>query len=358
MHIVILSDAIDNQNAGVHFYTKNLIENLLKIDNNNEYSFIHCQKNDFYKNTKNHIVPQKKGPGTESYRRFIQIPNLIKKINPDIVLQPCHIGPFRIPKHIKRAVTIHDLTPITHSQFHTLRGIVIHKLFLKRTLKNADLILTPSHTTKNDIQKNYEANALFQVTPLGIDYPKTTTHHSLNINAPYILYLGTIEPRKNLEILIDTFLELKDQNKIPHKLVIAGAIGWKSKKTLKKTKHKDIILTGYLTKKEKAAYYTHADMFVYPSIYEGFGLPPLEAMSYGIPVICSTGGSLKEFFSNNALTFGPKDKQTLKKHILNLHNSPKLKRQLIEKGLQYVKNFTWKKTARKTLEAFEKAVNQ
>ena len=351
MHITILSDAIDDQNAGVHHYLKYLIENLLKTDTSNKYSFIHCKKNSFYDGLDDYIIPKKKGPGSESIRRFIKIPNLIKKLNPDIILQPCHIGPFRIPKHIKKAVTIHDLTPIIYPQFHTIRGIVVHKLLLKKTLKNADLILTPSNTTKDDIINHYNPSAKIQVTHLGITPAKSSLPKP--IATPYILYLGTIEPRKNLETLIDAFIELKKDNLIKHKLVLAGAIGWKSKKTIKKTNHPDIILPGYLSKEEKSAYYEHAEIFVYPSIYEGFGLPPLEAMAHKTPVICSTGGSLKELFQNHALMFEPKDKEQLKKHILSLANSPQLKESMAQKGYEYSKGFTWEKTAQKTLEAFE-----
>ncbi len=353
MRILILADAVDNQNAGVHFYTKNLIKQLLKIDKKNKYSFIHCEKNEFFKNTENHIIKQHHYPGSESLRRFIIIPRLIKKLSPDIVLQPCHIGPFLIPKHVKRAVTIHDLTPVTYKKFHTPRGIIVHQLFLKKTLQNADLILTPSKTTASDIRKLYNPQASISVTPLGINNPKET-NFPRPIEEPYILYLGTIEPRKNLETLVDAFMELKIQNQIPHKLVFAGAIGWKSKKLLEKIKNnKEIILTGYLQEDEKTTYYKHADMFVYPSIYEGFGLPPLEAMSHGVPIICSTGGSLKEIFSNHALIFEPKDKKRLKEHILSLLNNQELKNKLISNGLSYAKTFTWEDTAKKTLKAFE-----
>jgi glycosyltransferase involved in cell wall biosynthesis len=352
MHILILADAVDNQNAGVHTYTKNLIQALLKIDKKNKYSFIHCQKNPFFTNEDNFIIPQHKGPGTETYRRFIQIPKLINKLNPDIVLQPCHIGPFRLNKKIKRVVTIHDLTPIKFPEFHTPRGVLIHKLLLKKTLKNADLILTPSKTTKRDIIKRYKISCPISVTPLGIRTPQPSPPKP-NIPQPYILFLGTIEPRKNLETLINAFLELKSQHNIPHKLVLAGPIGWKCKNIIKKAKsHPHIILTGHISESEKASLYKHVDIFVYPSIYEGFGLPPLEAMSYGIPVICSNGGSLKEYFENHALIFDPKNKIQLKQHILTLIQNPNLAKSLSEKAFTFSKSFTWENTAKKTLKAF------
>lgn len=341
MHITILADAIDNQNAGVHYYLKNLTENLLRIDNKNKYSFIHCQENQFFDNKESYIIPQIKGPGTETVRRFHKIPKLIKKLNPDAVWQPCHIGPFNIPKEIKRIVTIHDLTPILFPQFHTPRGKIIHRLLLGKTLKNADLILTPSETTKRDIISHYQPFAPIAVTPLGVDKPSRTFETSGHPEVkPYFLYLGTIEPRKNLELLIDAFLELDLQQK----LILAGAKGWKNSRILKKAKHPKITLLTNVSEEEKAALYTHADAFVYPSIYEGFGLPPLEAMSYGIPVICSTGGSLKELYSKNALMFDPKDKEALKSHLQNFKSAPKSK--------DFAKNFTWENTAEKTLKSF------
>lgn len=359
MHIVILADPIDNQRAGVYVYTKNLIEQLLKIDKKNKYSFIHERKNAFFKKTNHYIIPKKNLLGYGTYRKFFLIPKLIKKLKPDIVFEPCHIGPFRTPLSAKRVVMIHDLSPILFPKFHIKRSTIIHKLFLKRALRSSDLILTASEKTKQDIKKYVQTKAKIKVIPLGISQPKEeifkirqTTTKSQN---PYFLYLGTIEPRKNLATLINAFQDLKKNHKIPHKLILAGEIGWHPEKILKKIrKNKDIILTGYLSEKEKADYYKNADIFIYPSLYEGFGLPPLEAMSYGTPVICSNGGSLKEIFKNHALLFNPKDKKTLKKHILTLLRNKNLRKKLITTGKNYSKDFTWQKTAKNTLSEFLK----
>lgn len=359
MHIVILADPIDNQRAGVYVYAKNLIEQLLKIDKKNKYSFIHERKNTFFNKTNNYIIPKKFRLGYGTYRKFFLIPKLIKKLKPDIVFEPCHIGPFRTPSSAKRVVMIHDLSPILFPEFHVKRSVVIHKLLLKTALRSSDLILTASNQTKHDIQKYSHTKAKIVVIPLGIFQPKNNFHTQKSGTKlkkfPYFLYLGTIEPRKNLATLIKVFEDLKKHNKVPHKLILAGEVGWHSKKILKKIgKNKDIILTGYLSEKEKTNYYKNADIFIYPSLYEGFGLPPLEAMSYGIPVICGSGGSLKEIFKNHALLFAPNDKETLKKHILTLLKNKKLKKKIIAAGKNYSKNFTWQKTAKKTLSEFLK----
>lgn len=350
MKIAILADPIGNQKAGIHTYTKELFSALLKLDKQNEYYFIHSENNDFF-NDKNHFLIKKLAlPLTfrESYRKFIKIPQLLKQLNPDIVIETCHIGPFNTPKNCKKITIIHDLTPILFPNFHIKKSVIIHKLLLKKIVKDADLIITPSNTTKNDIIKKYHINEEKIAIIHGAPSSETSQNSQLpkNIKTPYLLYLGTIEPRKNLQILIESFLELKSEHNIPHSLVLAGEIGWKSKKILSSTKNnKNIIFTGYINEAEKQALYKNADMFIYPSLYEGFGLPPLEAMSYKIPVICSNGGSLQELFSKYALMFAPNDKKTLKTHILSLIKNKTLKENLIKHAFEYSKNFTWQSSA-------------
>lgn len=355
MHILILADPIDNQKAGVHIYTKRLVENFLKIDKKTTFSFVHEYKNSFFKGTNHYIIPKKSFIGSGTYRKFFAIPKLIRKLKPDIVLEPCHIGPFRLPKTTKRAVTIHDLTPLLYPQFHIKRSTIVHKLLLNHILRKADLVLTASQATASDVSKYCPSHGPITTIPLGIDPPQSKTKNP--IKEPYILYLGTIEPRKNLETLISAFLHLKKSNKIPHKLILAGATGWKADHIVELVaKNPDIILTGHLSDPQKAAYLSHADLFVYPSIYEGFGLPPLEAMSYRTPVICSTGGSLAELYSNYALTFPPKNSKQLARLILKSLTHPETK--LTEKAYSYSKSFTWLNTARKTLQALKSTVTK
>lgn len=362
MHIVILADPIDDQKAGVHIYTKKLTEELLKLNkkskNRHKYTFIHKQKNNFFENTNHFIVPKKSIRGYGTYRKFFLIPRLLKKLKPDIIFEPCHIGPFRTPKNCKRVVMIHDLTPILFPNFHIKTSTIIHKLLLKRVLKKADLILTASNNTKKDILNYCTTKAKIPVIPLGVDQKTSRKISGSKNNFPYFLYLGTIEPRKNLELLIEAFSELKQEKKFTHKLIIAGEIGWKSEKILKKIKQANkkipssITLKGYVSEKEKSQLYQNAEIFIYLSFYEGFGLPVLEAMSYNTPVICSNTSSLKEYFENYALTFDPKNKKELKKQIMKLVEDKIFQKKLTQKAFTYSKNFNWKKTAEKTLRNF------
>ncbi|MFA5947400.1 MAG: glycosyltransferase family 1 protein [Candidatus Gracilibacteria bacterium] len=361
MKIAILADPISNQKAGIHTYTKELFSALLKLDNQNEYYFIHSENNNFF-NDKNHFIIEKSKiliPFRETYRKFVKIPQLLKKLKPDIVIETCHIGPFNTPKNCKKITIIHDLTPILFPNFHIKKSVIIHKLLLKKIVKDADLIITPSTTTKTDIIKKYRINEEKIKIIHGAPSSETSKNSQFpkNIKAPYLLYLGTIEPRKNLQILIESFLELKRENNIPHSLVLAGEIGWKSKKILSLAKNnKEIIFTGHINEDKKITLYKNADMFIYPSLYEGFGLPPLEAMSHNIPVICSTGGSLKELFNEYALMFDPQDKKTLKNHILKLIKNKTLKENLIKKAFEYSKSFTWQSSALQLLSEFKNLI--
>jgi len=359
MHIVILADPIDNQRAGVHTYTKNLIEGLLKIDRENSYTFIHQEENDFFRDLDHHVLRRKNILAAGTYRKFIEIPKLLKKLNPDIVIETCHIGPFFTPKNCKKVTIIHDLTPILFPHFHIKRSSLVHKLLLKKVIKDANLIITPSENSKKDILNYQKTPAQVAVIPPGIKIPKAEDNQlikflktgrplsgSKQAKTAYLLYLGTIEPRKNIELLIEAFDELK----LPgYKLVIAGEIGWKSEQIIEKASvTPNVELTGFIDEVAKAKLLKNATLFIYPSLYEGFGIPPLEAMSYGTPVIVSQGGALKDIYENHAVTFNPSDKSDLKDKIQSLLNqNPSLK--FINDAKKYASSFNWERAAQKTL---------
>ncbi|MDX9970618.1 MAG: glycosyltransferase family 1 protein [Candidatus Gracilibacteria bacterium] len=341
MHIAIIADAVDNQKAGIHTYTKNLIEGLIHFDKKNKYTFVHTEKNEFFKG-QNEIIIKTKGWIYEFYRKFVLLPQEINRIKPDIVIEPAHFGPFRIKNPIKTITIIHDLTNYIKPEFHTFKTNLVHKTFLPLVIKKSDFLITPSENTKHDLKKIFgRTKNIFTLAP-GIKEIKNKDNSPL-IKGEYMLNIGTLEPRKNIEMLIDAFLELKKEKKISHRLVLAGKAGWKNKKILKKLKHKDIIWRSFVTEKEKSNLIKFADIFIYPSHYEGFGIPPVEALSLGIPTICSTGGSLKEIFSKITFMHDPKDKNALKKHILTLIKNSTEKENFKKTGPNFAQKFTIKK---------------
>ena len=174
---------------------------------------------------------------------------------------------------------------------------------------------------------------------------------------PYFLYVGTLQPRKNIETIVDSFLRLA-KNESTAKLVLAGGTGWGMDKVLnkiRKSSFKDrIILTGYVSEEEKAGLYKNAEAFLFPSQYEGFGIPVLESFSYGVPVITAKNSSLPEVGGNAAIyienVMSSAELEECMKKIFGLSEADRML--LSEKGIQQFNKFTWKKCAREIFELF------
>jgi len=182
------------------------------------------------------------------------------------------------------------------------------------------------------------------------------------IDKKYILSVGTIEPRKNFITLIKAFNLIKHNiNNFDYKLVIAGQTGWKSEATYRERTispyREDILFTGRVSDKELVQIYNQAELFVYPSLFEGFGLPPLEAMSCGLPVIASKSSSLKEVVGDAGILVTAGDESELKKWILHVLENEEIKEELKRKSLVQVKKFSWEETAQKTINLYYKIIS-
>lgn len=342
MKILIQADCLDNQRAGVHHYLKNLLKDLISKYPKDEYTLIRLQKATIGTSINQIAIsrPQMILGGT--FRLLFKMPKIIRKISPDLFWSPTHLLPPFLPKKTLKVVTIHDLTSITHPQFHTFMNKLGHKLFLKRSLKKADIIICVSNTVATQISQKYNPPGKVTTIYNGLNKKPKTSPNS-PVTFPYIVYIGTLEPRKNLELLMQTFLKTN----LPHKLILIGDYGWKSEKIhelIKKNPEK-IIYKGYLNESEKNNYLVHATCLVYPSIFEGFGLPPLEAMQMGVPVICSTGGALEELYANVALCFKPDDHHTLQKHLIDISTNEITRQKYSKLGQEFSTNFSWKKAA-------------
>ncbi len=315
MRIVILADPLDNQNAGVHIFTREFIHALVKYDTENEYILIR-EKRDENLPLEQIEVPNVHLPiGLASIRLFFIIPLIIRRLKPDVVLEPAHFGPFNLPKRIKRITVIHDLTPIIFPQFHRKHSQILQKIFLGRILRNADMVLTNSEHTSRDVEKYYPVTKGKIVSGLlGKEelYQPTNSRQYLEqkeLNSPYFLFVGTIEPRKNLLILLEAFADYKKTDNEDTKLILVGGNGWKSESFLealnKHPNRTDIIRPGYVEKKYLPELYSHCKAFIYPSLYEGFGLPILEAMACGAIVITSDVSSMPEVGGEAAFYINP-----------------------------------------------------
>ena len=355
MKIAIIADALDTQQAGIHVYVKELLNAIYSLDCSHDIHIIRASENKNYPKWKEHYIKVKRIPFHIRWRQLTSIPALLNKLNPDIVFETAHFGPFRLRKEIKRVTMIHDLTPILFPEYHSFSSYIAHKLLLKGIIKRADHVIVNSKHTQSDLAEwspvSRNKSKVVHLAPL----TKLPTNNDLPvIEGRYILTVGTIEPRKNHLQLIEAFENLRNSR---IKLVIAGSIGWKSKKIVTRiknsTKKDSIKLMGRVSNKTLANLYQNAEMMVYPSYYEGFGLPVLEAMSCGTPVIVSNVSSLPEIIGTSGLTFPPNNQDQLVEKINQLLDNESLVQALSKKSLQQAAKFSWDKTAKETLAVFE-----
>lgn len=271
-----------------------------------------------------------------------------------------------------KVMTIHDLTFVKYPHF--VDSVV--KTFKKRVQKCltwTDLIITVSESSKRDIVEYLEvapekihvtplASKFFSVTSFDIS-PKSHEEKKPNeeelrftFSNPYILYVSTIEPRKNVIGLIKAFNYLKDKFHIEHELVLVGKKGWSYEpvfRTIAESSWREQIhYLDYLSDDALPLLYANADVFAYPSYYEGFGLPVLEAMTLGTPVVTSNTSSLPEVVGDAAVLIDPQDPFHLADGLLKVISSPSLRNELIRKGKAQAALYSWERTAKETLKAY------
>lgn len=369
MKIAILADALDTQYAGIHIYVKELLKALYELDKENDYLLIRPSASSEFERWQTHVIPiNGKIPFHQRMRQFWHIPNFLNNVRPDIVIEPGHFGPFRLDASIKRVTVIHDLTPILFPDFHIWTSRITHKYLLPSILRNADLIITNSDHTTSDVTA-YQPSAKSKTTRtyLGRNNqykptPQPSVGPKYGLNSDYILYLGTLEPRKNLEVLIHAYHSYRDANpQAKPLLALAGKKGWKIQSLLDKVNtsqyKEDIHLLGFIDQDDLTGLYSQAICTVYPSLYEGFGFPVLEAMACGVPVISSSSSSLPEVGGDAVLYFDPHDSSTLAKHLSDVTTDQYLRNRMIDQGLTQASKFDWTKTALETKNLLESLVS-
>ena len=269
----------------------------------------------------------------------------------------------------KTVAMVHDLTTLLFPEHHVKSNVFLHNRRFKR-LNRVDGILTNSQATKADIVKHLDINPdkIF-VTHLGADkrfrqMEKEEVHPILQkyqLHKPYILFVGTLEPRKNVETLIRAFNQLKQSHNIPHELVLAGQKGWLYEKIFEAIESSpfksDIRQMDYVPDSDVPALMNWAEVFAYPSFYEGFGLPVLEAMQCGVPVVTSNISSMPEVGGEACLYIHPESSDELADTLYKVLRDKAFQKILSEKGIERAKQFSWEKCAEETLKAYEEVVN-
>jgi len=366
MRIGIVTDCVDKRFTGIGYYTYNLANHLPQV-HKHEYKFIHFQKsnNKLYKQAKEMVLPFptclpetiKSGLGVSLASRTL-----------DVIHIPTGFG-FFLPARCAKVLTIHELTGYLFPEIQTFAWVVLHKYFLPFILKRVDMVITDSRSTKKDLMKYMGVpETKIRTIYLGVDTEKFKVlspnyvepiRQKYQLNFPYILYVGNLEPKKNIPTLLKAFTAVNSKNGGDCKLVIVGQKVWKYQpifNTIQELNLQNkVIFLGYVPEQDLPGIYNAASLFVLPSIYEGFGFPPLEAMACGVPVITSNSSSLPEVVGDAGVMVDPYDSAALAAAINQVLSDEKLRTTLIKRGLERVKLFSWQKCAEETVAVYEEA---
>lgn len=366
---------MDKQYSGVSQYAANLLAALLEIDKENQYRLFYnswqnlSDKMKVWQRPNVEIIASPYPNKVFNYglQGFLGRPYLDRLIGGcDVFFSP-HINFSNFSSHSKQVLTIHDLSFLRYPEFFSWRKNLWHQaLNLKKLASQADVLVAVSENTRQDIIDLLKVEASkVRVIHSGFKAPLGSTDiasaqsfiTSHGLQAGYILYLGNLEPRKNIVGLIEAYEIFRRHNlDSAQQLILAGADAWKTKAIRlawqKSPYRDDIKLLGYVSEAEKAYLYSTAGLFVYPSFYEGFGFPPLEAMSYGLPVLCSNSSSLPEIVAQGALMVNPYDLNNLAKGMELILKDASLMEQLKSRAFKRTANFNWQDSANKYLELF------
>ncbi len=378
--------------SGIPEYTLNLVENMIETAPENNYKLFFNS----FRPLKN--IPFKKFKKTKNIEIFIsRLPNKIIDFSSLLFKQPeieKFIGKIDVffSPHFNimfskspRVLVVHDLSFKYFPEFFNFRRKIWHfSMGVEKQIKQAEKIIVDSKATKETLkntfkldekkikiiygglEKSFEeiilSNPQNKVDSLKKSFLAKGVKEKYGLPDNYFLYLGTIEPRKNILNIAKAFCLLKEKEEFKnYYLVLAGKNGWLYKKILKDIFNlrckNDIILTGPILKQEKKFVYLFAKVFVYPSFFEGFGFPPLEAMACQVPVIVSNRSSLPEVVQKGALLVDPYNIGEIAKALEEVVLSDNLRRYLISQANKNIKNFNWKKSAKEVLDVFQEVLN-
>jgi len=280
---------------------------------------------------------------------------------PDVFLTLTHYGP-----RFSRIPTIVSVMDLSYLHFpETFRKNDLYQLtkWTEYSVKKAKKVITISNSSKNDIIKYYKVKedkvkvVYLGLKNLSMNEPSEKELSEFGVNKKFILFVGTLQPRKNITRLIEAFSKLSDNLKDEHQLVVIGKKGWLYEDILSSPEKfhvsDKVLFLDYVSDDDLPNFYKKAELFVLPSLYEGFGLPVLEAMRYGCPVVTSNVSSLPEAGGDAALYFKPEDVDDIKNTIEKVLTDKSLKEKMIEKGRDHYKKFTWEKAAKEVLGAIE-----
>ncbi len=355
--------------SGIEMYIHNLLKNLFTIDKKNTYILYINSHRDFtgilgkYKRDNVRIlqtgIPSKLFNILLIFLRWPKLDSLITKktgMRPDIFFVP-DLRPTPLHKGIKKITVIHDLAYMHFPQFFSARSRIWFKIINPlREMKESAKLIAVSKSTAEDLVSTFKIDKAKIVTIyeaanenlLKLDAEK----EGLDLPDKFFLSLCTLEPRKNLHTLIEAYKTYKSRHGNGVKLIIAGKFNEKAFAKLNFETDKDIIFTGFVNKRQKAWLLKNAIAMIYPSLFEGFGLPLLEAMIFNTPIITSNTSSMPEVVADSAILIDPEKPDELAEAMKKIQN-PETTQKLKQKMAERIKIFSWKKCAEETLKTIE-----
>jgi len=380
MRIAIDLTATPKSKTGIGRYLLGLLEGLQEADKQNEYFlFLHSDDLDGFGiyNDRVHFVPVNSRILRRTWIRILWeqfvFPFRLRKNKIDILHCPNFTMPYTarlIFPRLKVVGTFHDMTYFFLPDFHVGWKREMFKKYIQLTAPRADKLLTISENSKNDIVKYcLPKNKNISVTTMGVDprffkagMPDEALLGKYGIDAPYIMYVGTLEPRKNVPGLIQAYRDLPRELRAACKLVLCGKKGWLYDEIYESLKTdpdllSQVVFTGFVEDEDLPTLYHGARAAAYVSFYEGFGIPVIEGMASGVVTITSYGSSLEEVAGDGALLTDPHDTSTITRAlawaISDGHDEEK--KALIERGIARAAGYTWVRCAEETISAYKEA---
>ena len=359
------SPANGNNRTGVGYYTRRLIDNLRELNSitvqESQFNFLGRQVKDS-SGIESINFPQK----VYAKLNYLGVapPFDLTLARTDVTIFP-NYALWPTIRSKKQVATIHDLSFLKYPEVVEEKNLRYLQKIVPRSVKKADLILTVSETVKHELAEYYGLSSdKIHVTPIPptdayFNPSDRPVHETYKIPTKgYILFASTIEPRKNLSALLDAYTQLPEAIRNKYSLVIAGGMGWKSDEIkqrleqLQKT-YPNIISTGYYDQRDAAALFQKASVYVMPSLYEGFGMPLLEAMAGKTPTIASDIPVLREVCGEASLFFAPDDPKALTQHLVNVLTDKNISQDLVVKGVKNLERYSWHEVAQNLVKKLE-----
>lgn len=372
----VLLDARQASNgSGTGRYTTELVRALLKRDSDVDLHVVWprdgADQSEWLKTDR--LVPcSNHASWSGRLNRLRTLRREIRAFSPDIIHFPANIaGVGAIPQRgkSKMVLTLHDATFMRDPSWFTRNRAAYYRLTARRSVKCAVRLITDSECSMTDIRRYFDtAETSIDIIPLGVnesfapaaEEDVKSLRQKLGLPERFFLFVGTLEPRKNLLRVLNAWSSIVEDTNTD--LVIAGRSGWKTKPleiALSQTSHRDRVhRIGFVDERDLPVLMTGASALIWPSLWEGFGFPPLEAMACGTPVLTSKVSSFPEVYGDAALFVSPTSEQEIAEGMLRIVRDEKLREHLRLQGLECARRYTWHRTAEMTIESYRKTLEQ